>query len=82
MALDTTAQCTKYCVGEGLPLCNFVGILLRYQAGRKLNFNFGQYITLFQAEVHTIKACVVENLNRDYRNDNPYIFLDSQAIKT
>jgi ribonuclease HI len=38
-----------------------------------------KYTTVFQAEVYAIKACVVENLDRDYKNRNIYILSDSQA---
>jgi ribonuclease HI len=46
---------------------------------RKLSFSLGQYTTVFQAEVYAIKACAVENLDRNYRNRNIYILSDSQA---
>jgi hypothetical protein len=46
---------------------------------RKLSFSLGQYTTVFQAEVYAIKACAVENLDRDYKNRNIYILSDSQA---
>jgi hypothetical protein len=45
----------------------------------KLSFSLGQYTTVFQAEVYAIKACTVENLDRNYRNKNIYILSDSQA---
>jgi ribonuclease HI len=35
--------------------------------------------TVFRAEVYAIKACVVENTNRNYKNRDLYIFSDSQA---
>jgi ribonuclease HI len=47
---------------------------------RKLSFSLGQYTTVFQAEVYAIKACAVENLDRNYRNRNIYILSDSQAV--
>jgi hypothetical protein len=31
-----------------------------------------QYTTLFQAEVYAIKACMAENLDRNYRTRNIY----------
>jgi ribonuclease HI len=46
---------------------------------RKLSFSRGQYATVFQAEVYAIKACAVENLDRNYRNRNIYILSYSQA---
>jgi hypothetical protein len=41
-----------------------------YGTRQKLSFSLGQYTTIFQAEVHAIKACAVENPDRDYRNRN------------
>jgi hypothetical protein len=46
---------------------------------RKLSFILGQYTTVFQAAVYTIKASAVENLDRDYKNRNIYILSDIQA---
>jgi ribonuclease HI len=46
---------------------------------RKLSFSLGQYTTVFQAEVYAIKACAVENLDRNYKNRNISILSDSQA---
>jgi ribonuclease HI len=46
---------------------------------RKLSFSPGRYTTAFQAEVYAIKACTVENLNRNYKNRNICILSDSQA---
>jgi hypothetical protein len=46
---------------------------------RKLSFNLGRHTTVFQGEVHAIKACIDENLDRGYRNRNIYILSDSQA---
>jgi hypothetical protein len=34
---------------------------------------------VFQAKVYAIKACAVENLDRNYKNRNIYILSDSQA---
>jgi hypothetical protein len=34
---------------------------------------------LFQAEVYAIKACKVENVDRNYKNRNIYILSESQA---
>jgi ribonuclease HI len=50
-----------------------------YGTRRKLNFDFGQYTTIFQAEVHAIKACAYENIDRKYKNRNICILSDSQA---
>jgi ribonuclease HI len=50
-----------------------------YGTRRKLSFSPGQYTTVFQAEVHAIMACVVENLDKNYRNRNICILSDSQA---
>jgi hypothetical protein len=46
---------------------------------RKLSFSLGQCTTVFQAKVYAIKACAVENLDRDYKNRNIYILSDIQA---
>ena len=46
---------------------------------RKHSFSLGQYTTVFQAEVYAIKACIMENLVRNYRNRNIYILSGSQA---
>jgi hypothetical protein len=46
---------------------------------RTFCFSLGQYTTVFQAEVYAIKACAVENLDRNYKNRNNYILSDSQA---
>jgi hypothetical protein len=43
------------------------------------NFSLKQYTTVFQAEVYAIKACAVENQDRNYNNRNIYIPSDSQA---
>ena len=50
-----------------------------YGMRQKLSFSLGQYTTVFQAEVYAIKACIMENLDRNYRNRNIYILSDSQA---
>jgi ribonuclease HI len=55
------------------------GSVYCYGTGRKLSFGLGQYTTVFQAEVYAIKACIVENPDRNYRNRNIYILSDSQA---
>jgi hypothetical protein len=44
-----------------------------YGTGRKPSIIFGQYTTVFQAEVYTIKGCAFGNLNRIYKNKNIYI---------
>jgi hypothetical protein len=46
---------------------------------QKLSITLGQYTTVFRAEVYAIKACAVENLDRNYKNRNIYILSDSQA---
>jgi hypothetical protein len=35
-----------------------------HETRRKLSFSLGQYTTIFQAEVYAVKACAVENLDR------------------
>jgi ribonuclease HI len=46
---------------------------------RKLSFSLRQHTTLFQTEVYAIKACTVENTDRNYKNRTIYILSDSQA---
>jgi hypothetical protein len=43
------------------------------------SLSLGQYTTIFHPEVYAIKACTVENLDRNYKNGNIYILSDSQA---
>jgi hypothetical protein len=45
-----------------------------YGMGQKLGFRLRQYTTVFQAEVYIIRACPVENIDR-----NICILSDSQA---
>jgi ribonuclease HI len=51
-----------------------------HRTRRKPSFSFGQYTTVLQAEFYAIKACAVENLDRDYKNKNIYILSDTQAL--
>jgi hypothetical protein len=50
-----------------------------YSTKQKLCFSLRQYTTIFQTEVYAIKACMVENLNGNYKDRNIYILSDSQA---
>jgi hypothetical protein len=50
-----------------------------YGIRQKISFSFGQYTTVFQVELYTIKACTVEDLDWNYRNRNIYILSDIQA---
>jgi hypothetical protein len=50
-----------------------------HETRRELSFSLGQYTTVFQAEVHAIKACAVENLDREYKKRNSYILSESHA---
>ena len=34
---------------------------------------------VFQAEIYTIKACIMENIEVGYKDRNTYIISDSQA---
>jgi ribonuclease HI len=34
---------------------------------------------IFQEEIYAIKACIMENIEKDYKGRNVYIFSDSQA---
>jgi hypothetical protein len=52
-----------------------------YGTWQKLSFGFGQYTTVFQAEVYAIKACAVENPDRNYKNSNIYILSVKQQLK-
>jgi hypothetical protein len=38
-----------------------------YGTRRELTFGLGRYTTVFQAEVYAIKACTVENIDRNYK---------------
>jgi hypothetical protein len=40
------------------------------------SFSFEQGMTLFQAEVHAIKAYMTENLDNDFRKRNIHILSD------
>jgi hypothetical protein len=42
-------------------------------------FSLRKYTTVVQAEVYVIKAWAMEYLDRNYKNRNIYILLDSQA---
>jgi hypothetical protein len=46
--------------------------------GKNLSFSHGQYTSAFEAEVYAIKACAVENLDRNYKNRNIYIVTGSR----
>jgi hypothetical protein len=48
---------------------------------RKLSFGLGQYTIVFQAEVYAIKACTIENLDRNYKNRNIYIHIVKLQLK-
>jgi hypothetical protein len=50
-----------------------------HETWKKNRFRLGRYTTVFQAEVYAIKACAVENIDRNYKNRNIYILSDSQA---
>jgi hypothetical protein len=65
----TDGSKTHKCTGAGVHC---------YGARRKLSFGLGRYTTVFQAEVYVIKACTVENLDRNYKNRNIYILSHAQ----
>jgi hypothetical protein len=44
-----------------------------HKTRKKLSFSLGKYTTVFQPEVHAIKACATENIDRNYKNMNIYI---------
>jgi hypothetical protein len=53
-----------------------------YVTRQKLSFSLGKYTTVFQADMYGIKACAVDNLDRDNKNRNIYSLSGSQvAIK-
>jgi hypothetical protein len=60
--------------------CIMSFIQLYSSSRQKLSFSLGRYTTVFQAEVHAIKACAVENLDRNYKNRNIYSLSDGQAV--
>jgi uncharacterized protein YegP (UPF0339 family) len=42
----------------------------------------GLHTTIYQAEIYTIKTCVMANIDKGYTGENIYILSDSQsAIK-
>jgi hypothetical protein len=43
------------------------------------SFSLGLHTVLFQAEIYTIKACIMENMEKDYTGRNICILSDSQA---
>jgi hypothetical protein len=51
----------------------------RWCSRREHTLNLGLHTTLFQAELYIIKACVMENTEKDYTGRNIYILYDSQA---
>jgi ribonuclease HI len=51
-----------------------------YGIRQKLIFSIGKYTIVFQAEMYAIKACAVQNVDRDYTNKHIYILSDSQAV--
>jgi ribonuclease HI len=56
-----------------------LGCTVTEQGGNLVSALVSQYTTVFPAEVYAIKACAVENLDRNYKNKNIYILSDSQA---
>jgi hypothetical protein len=45
--------------------------------GKRLSFSLGQYTTAFQAEVRALKACAMENADREHKNRNICILSES-----
>jgi RNase H. len=43
------------------------------------SFSLGLHTTIFVAEICTIKACIMENIEKGYTGKNIYILSDSQA---
>jgi len=54
---------------------------MRYRRGH--SFHLELHTRVYHAEIHTIKACVRENIKKDYTGGNVYILSDRQAaVKT
>jgi hypothetical protein len=51
----------------------------RWCSRREHTFNLGLHITVFQAELYIIKACVMENTEKGYTGRNIYILFDGKA---
>jgi hypothetical protein len=51
----------------------------RWGSGRGHNFSLGLFTTVFQAEIYTSKACIIENTGKHYTGRNICIPTDSQA---
>jgi hypothetical protein len=43
------------------------------------SFILGLHTTVFQAEIYTIKACILENIEKGYMGRNIYILSDREA---
>jgi hypothetical protein len=43
------------------------------------SFSLGLHTTVFQAEIYTIKACVMGNTEKGYTGRNIYVLSNSQA---
>ena len=46
---------------------------------RRHSFSLGLHTTVFQAEIYTIKVCIMENIEKGYTSRYIYILSDSQA---
>jgi hypothetical protein len=53
--------------------------MYRWGLRRWQSFSLGLHTTVFQAEIYTIKACIMENTEKGYTGRNIYILSDSQA---
>jgi hypothetical protein len=51
----------------------------KWGSRRGHSFSLGHHTTVFQAEIYAIKACIRENIEKDYKGRNIYILSDSQA---
>jgi hypothetical protein len=84
-----TARFPDRCEWKDSPRTDRKGGLIWYTGALELGCGYGtrwnlclsigQYTTVFQAEVYDTKKCVVENLDRNYKNMNIYILSDSLA---
>jgi hypothetical protein len=46
----------------------------RWSLRRSHSFILGFHTTVFQAEVYAIKACIMKNIEKDYKLENLYSF--------
>jgi ribonuclease HI len=70
-----------FCYTDGSKTHKGIGpVAYDHGSRRKLSFSLGQCTAVFQKEVCPIKACTVENLDRNCRNTQIHILSESQAV--